>query len=116
MENREQKQGEQKDWRDELDKIIKARCSNCGKDNEYFKEEWKRRENTLCNHCGHTLSICSGFVEDAVDLSKKPIPKIKTPLFIRFINKCPALSWFIILGGYVLFFFIIFLIVKWVQK
>ena len=46
------------------EEVIKQRCSNCGKDNEYTQKEWKGRENTLCKYCGHSLSVCGGFIED----------------------------------------------------
>jgi len=42
-------------------KIIQQ-CSNCGRENQYSEREWKSREETLCWHCGHTLSICSWFI------------------------------------------------------
>ena len=38
-------------------------CSNCGKKNFYEKKEYQSRETTKCKFCGHTLSVCSGFVE-----------------------------------------------------
>ncbi len=44
--------------------MIQQKCSNCGKENDYTKEEWKGREFTLCKHCNHTLSICNGFLEE----------------------------------------------------
>jgi len=43
-------------------KIVQV-CSNCGKTNVYSIREYKGRENTLCKYCGHTLSICTWFVE-----------------------------------------------------
>jgi DNA-directed RNA polymerase subunit RPC12/RpoP len=42
--------------------VIKSKCSNCGKENEYSNKEWEGRELTLCNHCGHTLTVCGWFV------------------------------------------------------
>jgi|GEM_PF-3804723 len=38
--------------------ITKQVCSNCGKTNVYTEKEWKGRENTLCKHCGHSLTVC----------------------------------------------------------
>lgn len=41
--------------------MIEQKCSNCGKYNLYYENEWKGRELTKCEYCGHELSICYGF-------------------------------------------------------
>lgn len=34
------------------------RCSNCGKVNVYSHSKYESREETKCQYCGHSLSIC----------------------------------------------------------
>lgn len=48
--------------------MIKQKCSNCGKENEYSEKELKEsfpnsRETLICRHCNKTLSVCGGFVD-----------------------------------------------------
>ena len=45
-------------WTMKDENIIKERCSNCGKWNEYSFDEFIDRETTLCNECLRPLSVC----------------------------------------------------------
>lgn len=39
---------------------ITQTCSNCGKTNNYSKEDYTGRESTQCKYCRHSLTVTSG--------------------------------------------------------
>lgn len=51
--------------------VIIQKCSNCGKKNKYADNEYVSREVTLCNYCGHTLTVTGGYIEDLINSKNK---------------------------------------------
>ena len=42
---------------EQKDRIIEAKCANCGHMNEYPEKDWVNRSTNICKKCGHFLTI-----------------------------------------------------------